>query len=132
MLKATNCPREIIRSRRWRNISASHGVTPIPPARLQSNGSTVGVEKEIRTSADASSTITKTIVAPPVFYWMELETLRVRACTHRSAERRFMFAMPLIAARKRTSRDFRVVPLSEIGGLHAIIVGDSEQRSWYR
>jgi hypothetical protein len=25
-----------------------------------------------------------------------------------------------------------IMPLSEIGGLHAIIVGDSEQRSWYR
>jgi hypothetical protein len=29
-------------------------------------------------------------------------------------------------------RQFRFVQLSEIGGLHAIIVGDSEQRSWYR
>src|SRR6266481_8464691 len=34
-----------------------------------------------------------------------------RACTHKIGGRRLTSAMPLIAARKRTSRDFRVVPI---------------------
>jgi hypothetical protein len=33
---------------------------------------------------------------------------------------------------RRTSHKARKVPISEIDGLHTIIVGDSEQRKWYR
>jgi hypothetical protein len=38
---------------------------------------------------------------------------QTRACTHKIGGRRFTSAMPLVAARKRTSRDFRVGPQNE-------------------
>src|SRR6266566_2715731 len=38
----------------------------------------------------------------------------LRACTHKIGGRRLTSAMPLIAARKRTSRDFRVVPMETL------------------
>jgi hypothetical protein len=44
----------------------------------------------------------------------------------------FCNSIPPEADITRAGRHVRFVPISEIDGLHAILIGDSEQRRWYQ